>query len=181
VVRLGQGGVAYVAEYASTQIERAVLGPAFLPLPRLAGPRLGAGRAHRGADDSVGRRGGPARGCEESWFLGRIFYYAEPGTYFGVPLSNFAGWFLVGWAIAGDYLWAVGRRPQALGSLLGGIGRYYEVVLFKHGITGWIGERTLLGAGIPVHVAVFLLVYALEAVSVTRVWTAERPAGSGLP
>jgi putative membrane protein len=118
---------------------------------------------------------------EESWFLGRIFYYAEPGTYFGVPLSNFAGWFLVGWAIAGDYLWAVGRRPQALGSLLGGIGRYYEVVLFKLGITGWIGERTPLGAGIPVHVAVFLLVYALEAVSVTRVWTAERPAGSGLP
>jgi putative membrane protein len=112
----------------------------------------------------------------EAWFLGRIFYYAEPGTYFGVPLSNFAGWFLVGWAIVGGYLWAVGRRPQALGSPLGGIGLYYGVVLFNLGITGWIGEGTLLGAGILVHVAVFLLVYALKAISVTRGWTVERPA-----
>jgi len=112
----------------------------------------------------------------ERWFLGRIFYYAEPGIYFGVPLSNFAGWFLVGWAIVGGYLWAVGRRPQALGSPLGGIGLYYGVVLLNLGITGWIGERTRLGAGILVHVGVFLLVYALKAISVTRGWPDERPA-----
>jgi uncharacterized membrane protein len=113
----------------------------------------------------------------ERWFLGRLFYYAEPGTYFGVPLSNFAGWFLVGWAIVGGYLRAVRRRPQALGSPLGGIGLYYGVVLFNLGITGWIGERALLGAGIIVHVAVFLLVYALKTISVTRGWIDERPAG----
>ena len=113
----------------------------------------------------------------ESWFLGRIFYYVEPGIYFGVPLSNFAGWFLVGWAIVGGYLWADGRRPQALGSPLGGVGLYYGVVLLNLGITGWIGERTLLGAGILVHVAVFLLVYALKTISVTRGGTDERLAG----
>lgn len=113
----------------------------------------------------------------ESWFLGRIFYYAEPGTYFGVPLSNFVGWFLVGWAIAGGYLWVVGRGAEAPGSPLGGIGLYYGVVLFNLGITGWIGERTLLGAGILVHVAVFLLVYALNTILATRGWTDERPAG----
>jgi hypothetical protein len=60
---------------------------------------------------------------------------------------------------------------------LGGIGLYYVVVLFNLGIAGWIGERTLLGAGILVHVAVFLIVYALKAISVTRSWTVERPAG----
>jgi len=92
---------------------------------------------------------------EESWFLGRIFTYVEPGTYFGGPLSNFASWFLVGWAIVGGYLRAVRRRPQALGSPLGGISLYYGAVLFNLGITGWIGERVLLGAGILVHVAVF--------------------------
>jgi uncharacterized membrane protein len=112
----------------------------------------------------------------EFWFLGRVFYYAEPGTYFGVPVSNFAGWFLVGWAIVGGYLWAVGRRPQALGSPLGGIGLYYGVLLFNLAMTGWIGERTLLVAGILVHVAVFLLVYALKASLVTRGWTDGRPA-----
>jgi uncharacterized membrane protein len=113
----------------------------------------------------------------ESWFLGRIFYYAEPGSYFGVPLSNFVGWFLVGWAIVGGYLWAVGRRAQPLGSPMGGIGLYYGVVVFNLAITAWIGERTLLGAGILVHVAVFLLVYALNTSLVTRGWTDERPAG----
>src|SRR5712691_10741416 len=43
----------------------------------------------------------------ERWFLGKVFYYAEPGFYFGVPLSNFAAWALVGWAIVGGWLWMV--------------------------------------------------------------------------
>src|SRR5262245_45462436 len=40
----------------------------------------------------------------DRWFLGRIFYYAEEGAYFGVPLSNFAGWMLVGTVGVGLYL-----------------------------------------------------------------------------
>ena len=60
---------------------------------------------------------------------------------------------------------------------MGGIGLYYGVVLFNLGITGWIGERALLGAGMIVQVAVFLLVYALKAISVTRGWPVEWPAG----
>jgi hypothetical protein len=31
----------------------------------------------------------------ERWFLGRIFWYDPPGAYFGVPISNFLGWFFV--------------------------------------------------------------------------------------
>jgi len=113
----------------------------------------------------------------DSWFLGHIFYYPEPGAYFGVPLSNFAGWFLVGWAIVSGYLWAVGGRPRALGSPLGGIGLYYGVAVFNLGITWSIGEMTLLGAGILVHVAVFLVVYDLKAMTATRSWPDEWPAG----
>jgi putative membrane protein len=33
------------------------------------------------------------------WFLGQIYYYPVKGMYFGVTLSNFLGWFLVGLAI----------------------------------------------------------------------------------
>jgi hypothetical protein len=31
----------------------------------------------------------------ERWFLGRIFWYDAPGPYFGVPISNYLGWYLV--------------------------------------------------------------------------------------
>ena len=33
------------------------------------------------------------------WFLGQIYHYHDHGLYFGVPLSNFAGWIIVGFCI----------------------------------------------------------------------------------
>lgn len=44
----------------------------------------------------------------DRWFLGRIFYYPEGGAYFGVPLSNFAGWVIVGTVGVGIYLFVAG-------------------------------------------------------------------------
>lgn len=41
----------------------------------------------------------PTSTMGERWFLGEIHYYAYPGWYFGVPLTNFGGWFLVALAI----------------------------------------------------------------------------------
>src|SRR6266568_4799774 len=75
----------------------------------------------------------------DRWFLGRIFYYPAGGAYFGVPLSNFGGWMLVLWGIVGGYVWAA-----------------------------WIGEWELLIAGMLVHVAGFLVLYALSAASMSR-------------
>ena len=50
----------------------------------------------------------------DRWFLGQIFTYPTPGVYFGVPLSNFAGWVIVGAVGVGAYLALVpgasGRR-----------------------------------------------------------------------
>jgi putative membrane protein len=81
----------------------------------------------------------------ERWFLGRIFYYPEGGAYFGVPLSNFAGWWIVGTAGVGVFLWlagdATGRRPGA------GVGLYYAVLAFNLAITAWLGEWMLLICG----------------------------------
>src|SRR6185369_13789223 len=64
----------------------------------------------------------------DRWFLGKIYYYPNGGIYFGVPLSNFAGWFLVGLttirmfqlveARMGGRLDAAGVRPLRLGGLL---------------------------------------------------------------
>jgi putative membrane protein len=31
----------------------------------------------------------------DRWFLGRIFWYDRPGAHFGVPISNYLGWFLM--------------------------------------------------------------------------------------
>jgi uncharacterized membrane protein len=31
----------------------------------------------------------------DRWFLGKIFWYDPPGPHFGVPISNYLGWFLV--------------------------------------------------------------------------------------
>src|SRR6188474_110874 len=115
----------------------------------------------------------------DRWFLGRIFYYAEAGAYFGVPLSNFAGWLVVGWVTVGGYLAVTGNgepQPKARRADLEmgpsgagksdrpgrpemGVGLYYGVLLFNLAITWWIGEIGLLGMGIMIHTATFLLLY----------------------
>jgi uncharacterized membrane protein len=93
------------------------------------------------------------------WFLGEVFYYPAGGVYFGVPLSNFAGWALVGWASVGGYVAVTRGAPAAPGP---GIGLYYGVLLFNLLITIWIGEWVLAGAGILVHVIGFLVWYGFK-------------------
>lgn len=96
----------------------------------------------------------------DRWFLGRIFYYPEGGVYFGVPLSNFLGWAVVGWIIAGGYSWCVAPkdRPSRLKPLLGAA-LYYGVLVFNLAVTWWIGEYLLLVVGILLHAATVLLLW----------------------
>ena len=49
----------------------------------------------------------------DRWFLGRIFSYPDGGVYFGVPLSNFAGWVVVGTVGVGIYLFVAGAPGSA--------------------------------------------------------------------
>jgi putative membrane protein len=113
----------------------------------------------------------PAAVRGERWFLGHIFFYPEGGAYFGVPLSNFAGWLLVGCVTVGGYVWATGEARG--GSPRLGIALYYLVLAVNLAVTAWIGELALATAGIVVHAAVFLLVYNVDRVTLRR-WSAER-------
>ena len=74
------------------------------------------------------------------WFLGKIYYYPNPGFYFDVPLSNFIGWFFVTLLIIGIDAWTDKRKaaPSVLDASL-----YFSVFLFNWGITLWIGQYFL--------------------------------------
>jgi uncharacterized membrane protein len=88
----------------------------------------------------------------DRWFLGRIFFYPEGGVYFGVPLSNFLGWVIVGAAGTGLYL-AFAGADLSDRRLTPGMALYYAVLLFNIGVTAWIGEWMLLAVGVSNHAA----------------------------
>jgi putative membrane protein len=122
----------------------------------------------------------PAAVRGERWFLGHIFYYPEGGLYFGVPLSNFLGWLLVGWTTVGVLVWRMaepgraGSSRDAAGGVSPGlgIGLYYLVLAVNLTVTLWIGEMLIATTGIVVHLAVFLLLYNVNRVTAGR-WSAE--------
>jgi putative membrane protein len=87
----------------------------------------------------------------ERWFLGRIYHYPAGGIHFGVPLSNYAGWFLVALVSIGLFQalerrvdWSrAGARRVRWGGLLEPL-VYLGIVVFNLTLTFWIGE-TLIG------------------------------------
>jgi putative membrane protein len=94
----------------------------------------------------------------ERWFLGRIFWYPDGGPYFGVPLSNFAGWWIVGTVGVGGYLWlagrdAIGRKPAP------GVALYYVVLVFNLVVTAWIQEWSLLASGVALHAVLAVVLF----------------------
>jgi uncharacterized membrane protein len=102
----------------------------------------------------------------DRWFLGRIFYYPEPGWYFGVPTTNFLGWVVVGAAIAwgwGFLTPCMGDTQPRWGVRLPGhahqaAGLYYLVLVFNLAVTAAVAEPALLGAGVLLHVPLAVVV-----------------------
>lgn len=84
------------------------------------------------------------------WFLGQIYGYSKAGLYFGIPLSNFLGWLLVGLILVGalQALDRIGMLDPVGPNWLGrvpwiqglGTGLYLGVLGFNLAITWWIGE-----------------------------------------
>jgi uncharacterized membrane protein len=96
----------------------------------------------------------------DRWFLGPLFAYTPPGPYFGVPLSNFVGWVIVGAAGTGVYL-AVssddsGRRVWP------GVALYYAVLGFNLTMTVEIGELLLAVIGATIHLVVAGSVWSIH-------------------
>ncbi len=91
----------------------------------------------------------------DKWFLGKIYGYSSPGAYFGIPMSNFAGWLLVGlcmtrlfqlletkWGTAQRGLEVLGiSAAMAWGPLL-----YLSILLFNLAVSFAIGETCLATA-----------------------------------
>ena len=95
------------------------------------------------------------------WFLGQVFYYPEGGIYFGVPLSNFAGWVLVGWAAIGGFVLADRRATTSCPNY--GVALYYGILVFNLAMTWWIGEPLLLAVGVLLQAALWTLGMAWSA------------------
>ncbi len=96
----------------------------------------------------------------DRWFLGQLYYYAYPGAFFGIPLTNYLGWAFVGAAVflvmgalerAG---WLGGRPLHALPAprlaaplFYAGIVLFNVAVAFRIDLApvGWLG-LALVGA-----------------------------------
>ncbi|GIW71880.1 MAG: membrane protein [Planctomycetota bacterium] len=104
----------------------------------------------------------------ERWFLGKIYTYPGGGAHFGVPLSNYAGWLLVGAVIAGAFqlldrwLGPPGGRGRRAGPGAGAL-LYLAVHAFGIGVAWWIGERELALASLGIALPLAALVAARRA------------------
>lgn len=105
------------------------------------------------------------------WFLGRIYGYPEAGLHFGVPLSNYLGWWLVSALLIGalqliDRLAGGRLRPAGVAAApfrcLYAPFLYLCVIAFNLSVTVYIGEKLMALSGffiftLPVVMGVVLL------------------------
>lgn len=115
----------------------------------------------------------------DRWFLGKIYYYPEPGVHFGVPLANYGGWTVVGLIALGLYQrldrWLPEHDHEEVGvggtssgppptmnvarALLFGCALYYGILAFNLAMTFWIGEPLIGITGLLIYLPItaFLL------------------------
>jgi len=107
----------------------------------------------------------------DRWFLGQIYGYPEQGVYFGVPLSNFLGWFAVGFLMI-YVLQKIDRYLRRIGAsdLIGykypwrfliGPALYLGVLVFNLSVTFFIREHMLGWAGIFIVMLPAVLMYSI--------------------
>ena len=102
----------------------------------------------------------------DRWFLGKIYYYPDPGLHFGVPIANYVGWAVVGLVAFGLYQrldrWLPDSPPPTQNvarRLLFGCALYYGILGFNLAVTFWIGEPLIGVTGLLMYLPItaFLL------------------------
>src|SRR3989454_1356364 len=101
----------------------------------------------------------------DRWFLGKIYYYPQPGVHFGVPMANYLGWAVVGLVAFGAFQRIDRRLPDAVTAptitrpLLMGCALYYSVLAFNLAVTFWINEPVIGTTGLFLYLPItaFLL------------------------
>ncbi len=107
----------------------------------------------------------------DKWFLGQVYGYADRGVYFGVPISNFAGWFVTGFLMistlqnidrylqrrnVSDYLGYRYPWRYLVGPVL-----YFGVLVFNISISFFIHEHTLGWVGVFIVILPAFLIYSM--------------------
>ena len=107
----------------------------------------------------------------DRWFLGKIYTYKEQGEYFNIPLTNFAGWLVVGIVILYSFTRLDGwltrifphKQHEIPAQALLGPGLYFGVLLFNLAVTFYIGEWALGFCGVGLVLALtWLLDYKIR-------------------
>jgi putative membrane protein len=112
------------------------------------------------------------------WFLGQIYGYREAGVHFGVPLSNYIGWWVVSilmvlaLQIIDRRAGVQDERPAGVWhlpfrALLGPV-LYLSVIVFNLAITLLIGERLMAATGIFMYILPTAIVTVLVILRTNR-------------
>lgn len=120
----------------------------------------------------------------DRWFLGTVYHYAHAGLHFGVPLTNYVGWAVVGAVSLGVYF-ALDRRQAdgpgvphseraVTGNVLLGCALYYSVLAFNLVVTFWIGEPLLGAIGVFMYIPITVML-VLRLIGRLPVPASDRP------
>lgn len=110
------------------------------------------------------------------WFLGDVYFYPHGGIYFGVPISNFLGWFLVaciiifGFQIFEKLIFAKWRLPvwgakRFIGQALLGPFYYFGILGFMLVVTFWIKAYALAWVSSGIASMLFFMVLFPDVLS----------------
>jgi len=118
------------------------------------------------------------------WFLGQIYGYREAGCHFGVPLSNYLGW----WLTSAIMIWALQWIDRLLpeektfrnryrnlpySTLLGPL-LYLAVIVFNLTIATMIGEKQIAVTGLFIVILPLTMIVTLAICRVNRFTDAEQ-------